>query len=256
LAKALAEFMFDDEDAMVRIDMSEYMEKHSVSRLIGAPPGYVGYEEGGQLTEAVRRRPYRVVLLDEIEKAHPEVFNILLQVLEDGRLTDNTGRVVDFSNCVLVMTSNIGSHLIEPPPPNATPEQRAEQYRQMTDAVFAELQRVFRPELLNRIDEVIVFHPLTEDEIGEILDLMLDRVRGALATRHIGLQVTEAARALLAEKGYSPEFGARPLRRTIQKLVENPASSAILRGEFSDGDTALLDAQDGALRLSLLVGQG
>jgi ATP-dependent Clp protease ATP-binding subunit ClpA len=255
LARALAQFLFNDEDAMVRIDMSEYMEKHSVSRLIGAPPGYVGYEEGGQLTEAVRRRPYRVVLLDEIEKAHPDVFNILLQVLEDGRLTDNAGRVVDFSNVALIMTSNIGSHLIEPPPRNATPGERAKHYAQMSSAVFAELQMVFRPELLNRIDEVIVFHPLTEDEIGQIVDLMLDRVRGALAARHISLEVTDAAKRLLAEQGYSPEFGARPLRRTIQKLVENPASNAILRGEFSDGDTIVLDAENGQTKLSLLVGE-
>jgi len=201
----------------------------------------------------VRRRPYRVILLDEIEKAHPDVFNILLQILEDGRLTDNAGRVVSFSNCVLIMTSNLGSHLIEPAPPGATPEQRAEHYEQMSAAVFAELQMAFRPELLNRIDEVIVFHPLTEAEIGQIVDLMLARVQAALAGRHISLEVTDAARQLLAEKGYSPEFGARPLRRTIQRLVENPASSAILRGEFSDGDTIELDAQDGEVKLSLLV---
>jgi ATP-dependent Clp protease ATP-binding subunit ClpC len=253
LAKTLAEFMFNDEEAMVRIDMSEYMEKHSVSRLIGAPPGYVGYEEGGQLTEAVRRRPYRVVLLDEIEKAHPDVFNILLQILEDGRLTDNTGRVVSFANCVLIMTSNIGSHLIQPPPRGATPEQRAAHYEEMSAAVFGELQMAFRPELLNRIDEIIVFHPLTEDEIGQIVDLMLGRVRAALAGRHIGLEVTDAAKHLLAVQGYNPEFGARPLRRTIQKLVENPASSAILRGEFSAGDTIVLDAENGSVKLSLLV---
>ena len=255
LAKTLAEFLFSDEEAMVRIDMSEYMEKHSVSRLIGAPPGYVGYEEGGQLTEAVRRRPYRVILLDEIEKAHPDVFNILLQILEDGRLTDNTGRVASFANCVLIMTSNLGSHLIEPAPTGATPLERAEHYEQMSAAVFAELQLAFRPELLNRIDEVIVFHPLTEQEIGEIVDLMLARVQAALAGRHISLEVTEAARQLLAERGYSPEFGARPLRRTIQRLVENPASSAILRGEFAEGDTIVLGAEHGEVKLSLLVGR-
>jgi len=255
LAKALAEFLFGEEDAMVRIDMSEYMEKHSVSRLIGAPPGYVGYEEGGQLTEAVRRRPYRVVLLDEIEKAHPDVFNILLQILEDGRLTDNAGRVVDFRNVVIIMTSNIGSPLITPPPASATEQQRREHYEEMRDRVFAELQMVFRPELLNRIDEVVVFHSLTEREIRQIVDLMLDRVGKALAERHISLEATEAAKELLCQEGYNPEFGARPLRRTVQKLVENPASSAILRGEFSDGDTILLDAEDGRVKMSLLVGK-
>jgi len=255
LAKALAEFLFGEEDAMVRIDMSEYMEKHSVSRLIGAPPGYVGYEEGGQLTEAVRRRPYRVVLLDEIEKAHPDVCNILLQILEDGRLTDNAGRVVDFRNVVIVMTSNIGSPLITPPPARATEEKRREHYEEMREQVFAELQMVFRPELLNRIDEVVVFHSLTEKEIRQIVDLMLDRVGQALAERHISLEATEAAKELLAREGYNPEFGARPLRRTVQKLVENPASSAILRGEFSDGDTIHLDAEDGRVKMSLVVGK-
>ncbi|MGQ9732405.1 MAG: AAA family ATPase, partial [Candidatus Zipacnadales bacterium] len=180
-------------------------------------------------------------------------FNILLQVLEDGRLTDNAGRVVDFSNVVLIMTSNIGSHLIEPPLEEATEEERAAHYAQMSARVFAELQMVFRPELLNRIDEVIVFHSLTAAEIRQIVDLMLKRVRGALAARRIGLEVTNAAKDLLAERGYSPEFGARPLRRTVQKLVENPASSAILRGEFREGDTILLDAENGELKLSLVV---
>jgi ATP-dependent Clp protease ATP-binding subunit ClpC len=255
LAKALAEFMFGEEDALVRIDMSEYMEKHSVSRLIGAPPGYVGYEEGGQLTEAVRRRPYRVLLLDEIEKAHPDVFNILLQILEDGRLTDNAGRVVDFRNVVVIMTSNIGSPLITPPPAEATEEQRREHREEMRNRVFAELQMVFRPELLNRIDEIVVFHSLTEKEIREIVDLMLARVAKALAERRMWLEATEAAKELLAQQGYDPEFGARPLRRTVQKLVENPISSAILRREFSDGDTILLDAEEGRLKPSLLVGK-
>jgi ATP-dependent Clp protease ATP-binding subunit ClpC len=255
LAKALAEFLFGEEEAMVRIDMSEYMERHSVSRLIGAPPGYVGYEEGGQLTEAVRRRPYRVVLLDEIEKAHPEVFNILLQILEDGRLTDNAGRVVDFRNVVLVMTSNIGGALITPPPPKASEAERRAHYEEMREQVMGQLQAAFRPELLNRIDEIVVFHSLTEREIREIVDLMLNRVRAALAERHIALESTDAAKELLARQGYDPQFGARPLRRTVQKLVENPASSAILRGEFSDGDTILLDAEGDQLKLSLLVGK-
>ncbi|NSW55608.1 MAG: AAA family ATPase [Armatimonadetes bacterium] len=256
LAKALAEFLFDDEDAMVRIDMSEYMERHAVSRLIGAPPGYVGYEEGGQLTEAVRRRPYRVILLDEIEKAHPDVFNILLQILEDGRLTDNTGRVVNFNNTVLIMTSNVGSQFISPPQPDWDAERRQEHYEQMRDEVVAALRDVFRPELLNRIDEIVVFHALTEAEILEIVDLMVERVRKALEQRGMSLQLTDAARRLLASEGYDPAYGARPLRRVIQKQVENPISSAILRGEFAEGDTIQVDAQEGAIKLRLVVAEG
>jgi ATP-dependent Clp protease ATP-binding subunit ClpC len=255
LAKALAEFMFDDEDAMVRIDMSEYMERHAVSRLIGAPPGYVGYEEGGQLTEAVRRRPYRVILLDEIEKAHPDVFNILLQVLEDGRLTDNTGRVVSFANTVLIMTSNIGSQYIRPPKPEWSEQERRDNYEEMRDQVVASLRDVFRPELLNRIDEVIVFHALTETEIEQIVDLMLKRVNEALKQRGMSLKVTEAARKLLAQEGYDPMYGARPLRRVIQKKVENPISSAILRGEFGDGDVVQVDAGGDQIKLRLVVAE-
>ncbi len=254
LARALAEFLFDDEDSMVRIDMSEYMERHAVSRLIGAPPGYVGYEEGGQLTEAVRRRPYRVILLDEIEKAHPDVFNILLQVLEDGRLTDNAGRVVDFSNTVVIMTSNIGSEYITPPSSEETPQEREKHYEQMRAQVMEALRGVFRPELLNRIDEVIVFHALTHAEILDIVDLMLARVGKALADRDIRLVATPAAKELLAAEGYDPRYGARPLRRTIQKLVENPISSALLRGEFGEGDTIQVDAEKGQVQLRLMVG--
>jgi len=253
LARTLAWFMFDDEDAMVRIDMSEYMERHAVSRLIGAPPGYIGYEEGGQLTEAVRRRPYRVILLDEIEKAHPDVFNILLQILEDGRLTDNAGRTVDFRHTVVIMTSNIGSEHITPPPESASEKERREHYENMRVQVTQELAQVFRPELLNRIDEIIVFHSLTAKEIREIVDLMLSRVGEALGEREIELEVTDAARELLAEEGYDPVFGARPLRRTIQKLLENPISSAILRGEFAEGDTILVDAEDAEIKLRLKV---
>ena len=244
LARALAQFMFDDEEAMVRIDMSEYMEKHSVSRLIGAPPGYVGYEEGGQLTEAVRRRPYRVVLLDEIEKAHPDVFNILLQIFEDGRLTDNTGRTVDFRNTVLIMTSNVGSAYITAPEPEWDESKRAEHYEQMREQVMDQLRVTFRPEFLNRIDEIIVFHALTQDEIVQIVDLMMARLQKALGERNISLQITDAARVWLGEKGYDPEYGARPLRRLIQKTVENPAASAILRGEFTEGDTISVDVKD------------
>jgi len=255
LAKALAEFMFDDEDAMVRIDMSEYMERHAVSRLIGAPPGYVGYEEGGQLTEAVRRRPYRVVLLDEIEKAHPDVFNILLQILEDGRLTDNTGRVVSFANTVLIMTSNIGSQYIEPPEQEWNEQQRQEHYETTRSNVVTALRDVFRPELLNRIDEIIVFHALTRHEILGIVDLMLGRVDSALAQRGMSLVATDAAKALLAREGYDPLYGARPLRRVIQKMVENPISSAILRGEFGHGDTIQVDAEGDGLRLRLVVAE-
>ncbi|MFQ6131312.1 MAG: ATP-dependent Clp protease ATP-binding subunit [Armatimonadota bacterium] len=253
LAKTLAEFLFDDEDAMVRIDMSEYMEKHSVSRLIGAPPGYVGYEEGGQLTEAVRRRPYRVILLDEIEKAHPDVFNILLQILEDGRLTDNAGRTVDFKNTVLIMTSNVGSEFIEAPDPAWDEQEQREAYERMRGQVLEELRLVFRPELLNRIDEIIVFHALNKEQIGQIAELMLDKVREALAEREMKLEVTDEARALLAQNGFDPAYGARPLRRIIQKMVENPISSAILRNEFRDGDTIVAEAEDGQIELRLLV---
>lgn len=270
LAKALAEFLFEDENAMVRIDMSEYMEKHSVSRLIGAPPGYVGYEEGGQLTEAVRRRPYRVILLDEIEKAHPDVFNILLQVLEDGRLTDNTGRVADFKNTVIIMTSNIGSEHIRPVSTGGTigfrledkkkdtirartEEERGRQYEQMRSRVTQALEDAFRPELLNRIDEIIVFHALTEEEILQIVDLMLERVQQALADRNIKLFVTQGAKELLAHRGYDPVYGARPLRREIQKQVENRIASSLLRGEFHDGDTVQVDGYDNEIKLSLML---
>jgi ATP-dependent Clp protease ATP-binding subunit ClpC len=249
LAKALAQFLFDDEEAMVRVDMSEYMEKFSVSRLIGAPPGYVGYEEGGQLTEAVRRRPYRVVLLDEIEKAHPDVFNILLQIFEDGRLTDNTGRTVDFKNTVIIMTSNVGSHFITAPEPQWDEAERAEHYEKMREEVTEQLRTTFRPEFLNRIDEIIVFHALTRDEILQIVDLMLQRLQQALKERSIGLRVTDEARQSLAEQGYDPQYGARPLRRLIQKTIENQAAGAILRGDFKEGDTILVDVADGAIVL-------
>jgi ATP-dependent Clp protease ATP-binding subunit ClpB len=222
LARALAEFMFDDEHAMVRLDMSEYQERHTVARLIGAPPGYVGYDEGGQLTEAVRRRPYSVILLDEIEKAHAEVFDVLLQVLDDGRLTDGQGRTVDFRNAVLIMTSNVRS----------------------ADA----LRDIFRPEFLNRIDEVIEFTPLSKEQIGEIVDLQLARLRGRLAERRIELELTDAAKETLAEAGWDPAYGARPLKRAIQRLVENPLALRLLEGDVADGDTIRVDAEDGELR--------
>ena len=242
LARALAQFMFDDPDAMIRIDMSEYMEKHSVARLIGAPPGYVGYDEGGQLTEAVRRRPYRVVLLDEIEKAHPDVFNILLQLLDAGRLTDSTGRTVDFKNTVVIMTSNIGSQYIEAMPVGASLHEQDALYDKMKTKVTSELRSHFRPELLNRIDEIIVFHALNQPQITQIVDLLLKGTERQLSARKLHLEVTDAAKTLIAESGFDPLYGARPLRRTIQRMVENPISSGILRREFIDGDTIVVDS--------------
>ncbi|HVH52492.1 MAG TPA: AAA family ATPase, partial [Gaiellaceae bacterium] len=221
LARALAEFLFDDERAMVRLDMSEYQERHTVARLIGAPPGYIGYNEGGQLTEAVRRRPYTVVLLDEIEKAHPEVFDVLLQVLDDGRLTDGQGRTVDFRNTVLIMTSNLRS--------------------------ADEMSAVFRPEFLNRIDEVVEFKALTREQLAEIVDLQLKRLRGRLAERRVALDLTDAAKEAIAEAGWDPAYGARPLKRAIQRLVENPLALRLLEGDFADGDTIRVNAEDGAL---------
>jgi ATP-dependent Clp protease ATP-binding subunit ClpB len=227
LARALAEFMFDDERALVRLDMSEYMEKHTVSRLVGAPPGYIGYDEGGQLTEAVRRRPYSVVLLDEIEKAHPDVFNVLLQILDDGRLTDGQGRTVDFRNTVLIMTSNVRS---------------------------AEAMRdVFRPEFLNRIDEIVEFRPLSKEQIGEIVELQLRRVEARLAERGLRLELTDAAKETLAEAGWDPTYGARPLKRAIQRLLENPLALRLLEGEFAEGDTVRVDAKDGELAFEKAV---
>jgi ATP-dependent Clp protease ATP-binding subunit ClpB len=221
LARALAEFMFDDERAMVRLDMSEYQERHTVSRLVGAPPGYVGYEEGGQLTEAVRRRPYSVVLLDEIEKAHAEVFDVLLQILDDGRLTDGQGRTVDFRNTVIIMTSNLRS-------PDA-------------------LREFFRPEFLNRIDEIVQFEALTRDQLGGIVEIQLARLRGRLAERGLRIELTDAAKETLAEAGWDPAFGARPLKRAIQRLVENPLALRLLEGEFGEGDAIRVDAQNGEL---------
>jgi len=236
LARALAEFLFDTEEAMVRIDMSEYQERHTVSRLIGAPPGYVGYDEGGQLTEMVRRRPYSVVLFDEIEKAHPEIFNTLLQLLDEGRLTDGHGRTVDFRNTIVVMTSNIGSRWIK--------EQGGEAARAR---VMEELDRTFRPEFLNRVDEVILFHSLTKEDLVQIVDLQLGRLRLLLAQRRIGLEWTAAAQEYLAEAGYDPVYGARPLKRVIQRQVQDPLALALLRGEFREGDTIRVDVLDGSV---------
>jgi ATP-dependent Clp protease ATP-binding subunit ClpB len=237
LCKALAEFMFDTEDAMVRIDMSEFMEKHSVARLVGAPPGYVGYEEGGYLTEAVRRRPYSVILLDEVEKAHPDVFNILLQVLDDGRLTDGHGRTVDFRNTVVVMTSNLGSQRIQ--------SLAEEGYEAMKTAVMEVVGQHFRPEFVNRVDEMVVFHPLNREQIREIAVIQLGRLRQRLESHGFGLSVTDEALDLLGEAGFDPVYGARPLKRAIQNQIENPLAQKILSGGYAPGDTIQVDVQDG-----------
>jgi ATP-dependent Clp protease ATP-binding subunit ClpA len=240
LAKALAEFLFDDESAMVRIDMSEYQERHTVARLIGAPPGYVGYDEGGQLTEAVRRRAYTCVLFDEIEKAHSDVFNILLQVLDEGRLTDSKGRTVDFKNTVLIMTSNIGSqHILEYQLKAAVSGEAA--YEEMKDKVLGALREHFRPEFLNRIDEIVVFHALTADELKHIVDIQLRILNKRLEDRKIFLDLTEGAKEWLARTGYDPVYGARPLKRLIQKDIENPLSLKLLQGDFVDGDRIGVD---------------
>jgi ATP-dependent Clp protease ATP-binding subunit ClpC len=243
LARALAEFLFDDEDAMVRLDMSEYMEKHTVSRLIGSPPGYVGYEEGGQLTEAVHRRPYRVILFDEVEKAHPDVLSILLQLLEDGRLTDGHGRTVDFRNTVVIMTSNLGSREFQRGAIGFLRKEEGNEQKMRTDMESA-LKESLLPELRNRIDDVIIFHPLTKEHLKSIVDLLIREVEGRLADRKIKLEVNEEAKVWLVQKGYDPVFGARPLRRAIQKYVENPVSTKILQGEFKEGDTIAVSLQE------------
>ncbi|MFQ5987920.1 MAG: ATP-dependent Clp protease ATP-binding subunit, partial [Dehalococcoidia bacterium] len=250
LVRVLAEFLFGSRDALIRLDMSEFMERHAVARLVGAPPGYVGYDEGGQLTEAVRRKGYSAILLDEIEKAHPDAFNILLQIFDDGHLTDAKGRRVDFRNTIIAMTSNIGSELIRRDTTlgfvTRTDEAKTQQqsYERMKEKVMAEVKKFFRPEFLNRIDGIVVFHALTPDHIRQIVDLMLREVWKELAEKTVKLEVTEAAKKLLAEKGYDPVFGARPLRRTIQDLVEDPLSEALLRGDFQAGDTVLVDCED------------
>jgi ATP-dependent Clp protease ATP-binding subunit ClpB len=246
LARALAEFLFDDEHAMIRIDMSEYQEKHTVARLIGAPPGYVGYEEGGQLTEAVRRRPYSVVLFDEIEKAHHDVFNVLLQILDDGRLTDGQGRVVNFKNTIIIMTSNVGSHLIL----EYRGQLEGEQYERMKDGVLDALRHHFRPEFLNRVDEIIVFHALTEEDLKQIVDIQLERLRSRLAGRRIRLELTDEAKAHLARAGYDPVYGARPLKRAIQREIETPLSRLILKGEVKDNSTVRAEVSGGGISFS------
>jgi ATP-dependent Clp protease ATP-binding subunit ClpB len=246
LARALAEFLFDDESAMVRIDMSEYQERHTVSRLIGAPPGYVGYEEGGQLTEAIRRRPYSVVLFDEIEKAHPEVFNTLLQLLDDGRLTDGHGHTVDFKNSVVIMTSNVGTEYLDGRDATTGEQQR--------ELVLAAMRQHFRPEFLNRIDEIIIFHGLTKEHLVEIVDIQVRRLQELLAGRQLEIELSDAARTHLADEGYDPAYGARPLKRVIQRQVQDPLAMALLQGDFAEGDRVRVDAVDGHLTFQRVAG--
>jgi ATP-dependent Clp protease ATP-binding subunit ClpC len=261
LARTLAEFLFGDEDTMIRIDMSEYMEKHAVSRLVGSPPGYIGYDEGGQLTEAVRRKPYSVLLLDEIEKAHPDVFNILLQILEDGRLTDSQGRTVDFRHCIVIMTSNIGASEIARNTPlgfAVSDDETGITYEDMKNRIMGELKKVFRPEFLNRIDDVIVFHKLSKDEIKLIVDLLLLRIRASMAERDLQLELSEPAKELLADKGWDPAMGARPLRRAIQRYIEDPLADFVLRSQVPEGSTVMVDAPtaeeggDGEVKLTVV----
>ncbi len=243
LTKALAQFLFDDDQAMVRVDMSEFMEKHSVARLIGAPPGYVGYEEGGSLTEAVRRRPYQVVLFDEIEKAHPDVFNVLLQVLDDGRLTDGQGRTVDFRNTLIIMTSNIGAEYL-------VAQKEGEDTDAVRDLVLGEVKQRFRPEFLNRLDDIILFHRLQRSEMGQIVDIQLGRLRKLLADRKITIELSDTARTWLANQGYDPAYGARPLKRVIQKAVQDPIAEQILMGGIKDGDNVDIGVRDGQLTVN------
>ncbi|MDP6501652.1 MAG: AAA family ATPase [Dehalococcoidales bacterium] len=261
LARTLAHFLFDDENAMIRLDMSEYQERHNVSRLIGAPPGYVGYEEGSQLTEAVRRRPYRVILLDEIEKAHPEVFNSLLQLLDDGRLTDGHGRTVDFKNTVIIMTSNTGVELIKRQASLGFTSQKdgaktqQQSYEDMKEKVMAEVKKTFRPEFLNRLDDLLVFHELDEEQLRSIVDLLAKDLEERLAERKLKLEITDAAKSWLAKTGFDPLYGARPLRRAVERYVENPLSTKVLKGEFNDGDTVIVNLDDDTLTFTAGVAQ-
>jgi len=254
-AKALAEFMFGSEDALVKLDMSEFMERHAVARLVGAPPGYVGYEDGGQLTEAVRRRPYSVILFDEIEKAHPEAFNMLLQILEDGHLSDAKGRRVDFRNTIILMTSNVAAeHLMREMSigfkrSDDEAKNAEEEYQKMKEKVLDQLKKTFRPEFLNRIDAVVVFRALTKEQIRQIVELMLGQVQERLAEHEVKLEATDEAKDLLAKEGYDPHFGARPLRRVIQTMIEDPLSEAILGGEFKPGDMVLLEVEEDKIKL-------
>ncbi|MFZ5753917.1 MAG: ATP-dependent Clp protease ATP-binding subunit [Bacillota bacterium] len=257
LAKALAEVLFGDEDAIIRLDMSEYMEKHTVARLIGAPPGYIGHEEGGQLTEAVRRKPYSVILLDEIEKAHPDVFNTLLQVLEDGRLTDSKGRTVNFRNTVTIMTSNVGASTIkrEPTVGFVTAIGEKDEYERMKNRIMEEMKKVFRPEFLNRIEEIIVFHPLNEEQLKEIVSLMVNSLAKRLLQQGITVEVTDKAKEVIAKEGYNPTYGARPLRRAIQNLIEDRLSEEMLKGTFKKGQKVVVDAEEGQIVVRVAVTQ-
>ena len=250
LAKSLAEFMFNDEDALIRIDMSEYMEKHNVARLVGAPPGYVGYEEGGQLTEAVRRKPYSVVLFDEIEKAHPDVFNIMLQIFDDGRLTDSKGRTVDFKNTLIIMTSNIGSDIILENTLNSMLSPN--EFDETKEKVMAVLRSRFKPEFLNRIDETIFFKALTLQDLSQIVDIQMDYLRRLLKDQELELEVTPDAKEFLATRGYNPVYGARPLKRVIRQLVENPLSKMILSQNFLSGDKVKIDVADDEIKFERL----
>ncbi len=259
LARTLAEFLFGDDEALIRIDMSEYMEKHAVSRLVGSPPGYIGYDEGGQLTEAIRRKPYSVLLLDEIEKAHPDVFNILLQILEDGRLTDAQGRTVDFRHAIVIMTSNIGAAEIARNTPlgfAVSDDETGITYDDMKNRIMGELKKVFRPEFLNRIDDVIVFHKLQKEEIKQIVELLLLRIRESMAERELQLELTEPAKDLLVDKGWDPAMGARPLRRAIQRYIEDPLADFVLREQLMPGATVVVDPaegdEEGEVRLSIV----
>ena len=254
LARTLAQFLFGDDGAMIQVDMSEYMEKHSVSRLVGSPPGYIGYDEGGQLTEAVRRKPYSVVLLDEIEKAHPDVFNILLQVLEEGNLTDSQGRKVDFRNTIVIMTSNIGAATIAKNQNfgfSQADDESGQSYEDMKGKIMTELKRVFRPELLNRIDEVIVFHKLSREQILHIVDFMLNRLREQLEVHGVAIELTETAKELLVQEGYDPAMGARPLRRAIQRILEDPLADFVLAQQMPTGSTILVDRKEGTDEVSM-----
>jgi ATP-dependent Clp protease ATP-binding subunit ClpC len=245
-ARALAEYLFDDESAMIRLDMTEYQERHTVSRLIGAPPGYVGYEDAGKLSEAVRRRPYSVVLFDEIEKAHPDVFNLLLQILDDGRLTDSRGRTVSFQNTVIVMTSNIGAERLmgTRAPLGFQGDGEDEQRRRTTELLLEELRRHFRPEFVNRVDEIVVFQPLTREQISRIVELMLETTRRRMRGQAVTLELSDAAKARLAERGFDPQYGARPLRRLIQREIETEVSRLLLDGAVREGDTVQVDVEE------------
>ena len=243
LSKALAAFLFDEESALLRVDMSEYMEKHSVARLIGAPPGYVGYEEGGSLTEAVRRRPYQVILFDEIEKAHPDVFNVLLQVLDDGRLTDGQGRTVDFRNTIIILTSNIGAEFL-------VNQKEGEDSDAVADLVMAEVRKMFRPEFLNRLDDIILFHRLQRADMGKIVDIQMGRLQRLLADRKITIELNDQAHSWIANRGYDPAYGARPLKRVIQRHMQDPLAEQILAGRIKDGETVKVTVRDGDLALN------